>query len=128
VLYYNQKEGRKTQTNRKGKKEMPPIDITNISYHVLNDRKGRMEQIRAVGMGSPIAVVTESDNNNQQITKTLTSTGVIVIRNVENMIITMYLAEVYQAVRIFRTCYGNVRLPDDIYNKITLNNIMFPAV
>ena len=107
---------------------MPPIDITNISYHVLNDRKERMEQIKAVGMGAPIAVVTESDNNNRQITKTLTSTGVVVIRNVENMIITMYLAEVYQAVRIFKTCYGDVRLPDDIYNKITLNNIMFPTV
>ena len=91
MLYYNQKEGRKTQTNEKGKKEMPPIDITNISYHVLNDRKGRMEQIKAVGMGVPVAVTEQIDNKGRKATQTLTSTGVIVIRNAENMIITMYL-------------------------------------
>ena len=107
---------------------MPPIDITNISYHVLNDRKGRIEQIKAVGMGTPVAVVEQIDKQGRKATQTLTSTGVIVIRNMENMIITMYLAEVNQAARIFKANYGNVRLPNYIYNKIVLNNIMFPAV
>ena len=107
---------------------MPPIDITNISYHVLNDRKGRMEQIKAVGMGVPVAVVDQTDTKGRKATQTLTSTGVIVIRNAENMIITMYLAEVGQAAKIFRANYGNVRLPAYIYDKIILNNIMFPAV
>jgi hypothetical protein len=127
VLQYNQKEGRKTRTNQKGKKKMPPIDITNISAHAFNDRKERIAQIQAVGMGTPIAVIKEIDAQGRSVSKTLTSTGVIVIRNNENMIITLYLAEIHQAVKIFRENYGKVRLPEDIYNKILLNNIMFPA-
>ena len=106
---------------------MPPIDITNISAHSFNDRKERIAQIHAVGMGTPIAVIKEIDTQGRTVSKTLTSTGVIVIRNNENMIITLYLAEIHQAVKIFRENYGKVRLPEDIYNKILLNNIMFPA-
>lgn len=107
---------------------MPPIDITNISYHVLNNRKERIEQIKAVGMGIPVAIIDQIDAKGRKATQTLTSTGVIVIRNAENMIITMYLAEVNQAARIFKANYGNVKLPAYIYDKIVLNNIMFPAV
>jgi hypothetical protein len=55
VIQYNQKEGRKTQTNRKGKKKMPPIDINNLSYHVRMDRKERLVQIKSIGIGAPIA-------------------------------------------------------------------------
>lgn len=102
---------------------MPPIDTTNVSFHFLNDRKYRLHQIEAVGWGVPIASQRSGD-----AIETLTSTGVMVIRSFENTIITAYFAEIDQAIAIFRKTYGKVRLPQDIYDIIIRNNIMFPAV
>lgn len=105
---------------------MPPIDLTNMSCHITVDRKARLSQIQAIGWGSPIASV-EIYREGRIAYKTLTSTGIIIIRSSDNMIITAYIAEVHQAISLFRSCYGRVRLPQDIYDKITLNNIMFPT-
>ena len=105
---------------------MPPIDINNLSYHVRADRKERLAQIKSIGIGFSIAE-KEEDKNGRKVIKTLTSTGIIVIRAAENnMIITMYLAEFDQAEKFFRKQYG-LKLPKDIGDKIKLNNIMFPA-
>ena len=105
---------------------MPPIDINNLSYHVRADRKERLAQIKSVGIGFSIAE-KEEIKNGRKVMKTLTSTGIMVIRAVENnMIITMYLADFDQAEKFFRKQYG-LKLPHDIGDKIKLNNIMFPA-
>lgn len=106
---------------------MPPIDINNLSCHVRMDRKERLVQIKSIGIGAPIANKEET-RDGKKVMKTLTSTGIIVIRSVEsNMIITMYLAEFDQAEKFFRKQYG-LKLPQDIGDKIKLNNIMFPAI
>ena len=105
---------------------MPPIDINNLSYHVRMDRKERLVQIKSIGIGAPIAN-KEEIKNGRKVMKTLTSTGIMVVRAVENnMIITMYLAEFDQAEKFFRKQYG-LKLPKEIGDKIKLNNIMFPA-
>lgn len=105
---------------------MPPIDINNLSYHVRMDRKERLVQIKSIGIGAPIAN-KEEIKDGKKVMKTLTSTGIMVIRAVENnMIITMYLAGFDQAEKFFRKQYG-LKLPQDIGEKIKLNNIMFPA-
>ena len=105
---------------------MPPIDINNLSYHVRMDRKERLAQIKSIGIGFSIAE-REEIKDGRKVIKTLTSTGIIVIRAAENnMIITMYLAEFDQAEKFFRKQYG-LKLPKDIGDKIKLNNIMFPA-
>lgn len=105
---------------------MPIIDFTNISYHASVERKYRMEQAKAIGWGAPLATI-ETANEYGPVYKTLTTTGIIIVRAKDsNMIITLYVAEVGQAVHIFKTVYG-MPLPRDIYEKVKLNNIMFPA-
>ncbi len=105
---------------------MPIIDFTNISYHASVERKNRMEQAKAIGWGAPLATIETTDERGT-VYKTLTTTGIIIVRSKDNnMIITLYVAEVNQAVYIFKTAYG-MPLPRDIYEKVKMNNIMFPA-
>ena len=106
---------------------MPPIDLTNMSYHAQEGRKNRLTFIEALGIGVPVATVEKKDEQGRKYYKTLTSTGVMVIRNTDNMIITLYLAEISQAIKVFRESYGRVRMPEELYNKIMMNGIMFPA-
>jgi len=106
---------------------MPPIDLTNMSYHAQEERKNRLTFIEALGIGVPVATVEKKDEQGRKYYKTLTSTGVMVIRNADNMIITLYLAGIGQAIKVFRESYGGVRMPEELYNKIMMNGIMFPA-
>ena len=106
---------------------MPPIDLTNMSYHAQEERKNRLTFIKALGIGVPVATVEKKDEQGRKYYKTLTSTGVMVIRNTDNMIITLYLAGINQAIQVFRESYGRVRMPEELYNKILMNEIMFPA-
>lgn len=107
---------------------MPPIDLTNISFHVYESRTDRLTVIKAIGVGEPVATITELDRKGNNCYKTLTSTGVIVIRDCHNMIITLYLARIGQAIKIYKSNFNTARLPDDVYYNIRTNETTYPAL
>jgi hypothetical protein len=109
---------------------MPPIDMTNLSYHVIEERKKRLEIVDNIGVGTPVATIEVFDQRDGRVYKTLTSTGVVVIRSkITNMVITLYLATIGQAFYIYRTSYGaTARLPHNLYNTVMYNNAKYPRL
>jgi len=107
---------------------MPPIDLTNISFHVYESRTDRLSAIRSLGIGEPVATIVQLDRKGNNCYKTLTSTGVIVIRDCHNMIITLYLARIGQAVKIYKSNFNTTQLPDNVYCAIRSNETTYPAL
>lgn len=101
---------------------MPPIDLSNISAHALNDRKIRIQFIeKTIGIGSPCLIC--QDPNNKGCVQTLTSTGVLIVRNkTTNMIITMFIATATQAVDVCFRATGHKVLPSDLWDMVNYNN------
>ena len=101
---------------------MPPIDFTNMSYHATEERKDRfatIEQLTGWGHSCAIAV----GHIDKTTTETLTSTGVVIVRNQDNMIITAYIARVGQAKRIWeQATHGKVNFPRKLWNRVQYNN------
>lgn len=96
-----------------------PIDYTNISYHVLHDRKSRYSVIEnTIGFGSPVCTFKDETDKTY---KTLTSTGVIVIRNFMNMIVTLYIARPAQASKLYVKA-TNEKLPRKLDLMVHYNN------
>ena len=124
VLYYNQKGKRKSK--EKEKKKMPPIDLTLASAHVYTDRKERLNAVYAIGVGFPAAIFEEYKDG-QKVVVTLTSTGLVVIRSTDNMIITLYIPSVSKAKRFYRIANGKeARVPQKLIDNVIMNNVMFP--
>lgn len=96
-----------------------PIDFTNISYHVLHDRQSRYNVIeRTIGFGSPVCTFKDETDKTY---KTLTSTGVIIIRNFMNMIITLYIARPMQAKKLYVKA-TNEKMPKKLDLMVQYNN------
>lgn len=99
---------------------MREIDLTNMSAHVIIDRKTRIEIIeKTVGWGTPI--VEASDKKGRDATATLTSTGVLIVRGADNMIITAFIATVRQAQAVWNRA-GAGKMPTWLWNMINYNN------
>lgn len=97
------------------------IDLTRMSAHVIIDRKTRIDLIeKTIGWGTE--VVTAPDKKEKDATATLTSTGVIIIRSLDGMIITTWIASVPQAVSVWIRAKGNNRLPKWLWNVVNYNN------
>lgn len=100
---------------------MPPIDLTLMSSHGINERKNRFEVIEnTIGWGRPkVTAVSHLDPTTYE---TLTSTGVIVVRSQENLIITAYVARVSQALAVWHNAKGAMPMPKWLWNVINYNN------
>ena len=97
------------------------LDTTCMSAHVINDRKARIANIEnSIGWGTPL--VTAPDKKGRDATATLTSTGVIIIRSFEGMIISAWIASVPQAQAVWGRATGNIRLPHWLWNVVNYNN------
>ena len=97
------------------------FDTTNMSAHAIIDRKIRIELIEnTVGWGHKI--VTVPDNKNSGAFATLTSTGVMVITADDGFIITAWVANVRQAVAVWKRAKGNMPLPSWLWRMINYNN------
>jgi len=100
---------------------MKELDLTNVSAHVILDRKTRIDIIeKTVGFGKPF--VEAEDLKGRDATATLTTTGVIVIRDLNNMIITAWIASVPQAISVYRRATGKKNLPANLWNMVNYNN------
>jgi hypothetical protein len=105
----------------KGDKTMTPIDLTRMSAHLIIDRKDRIAVIeKTVGWGKPVAEIKNIKNTNTTIT--LTDTGVIVVRDNENMILTAWVASISRAIAIYRTAYGQKKMPESLWLTLNYNN------
>jgi len=97
------------------------VDTTCMSAHAIIDRADRIRNIEnSVGWGTEI--VTAPDKKNRDATATLTSTGVIIIRSLDGMIITAWVASVRQAVAVWGRAKGNATLPRQLWNVVNYNN------
>ena len=99
----------------------PIIDLTNMSAHVIIDRADRIGIIeKTVGWGEPL--VQAPDLKGRDATAILTTTGVIIIRSLDNMIITAWIASVPQAISVWRRATGEKNLPNAVWNIVNYNN------
>ena len=97
------------------------IDFTKMSAHVIVDREARINMIeRTIGWGTEI--ITAPDKKGRDATATLTSTGVIIIRSFDGMIITAWVASVPQALAVWIRGTGNNHLPSWLWNVVNYNN------
>ena len=97
------------------------IDLTRMSAHVIIDRKARINLIeRTIGWGTEI--ITAPDKKERDATATLTSTGVIIIRSFDGVIITAWVASVRQALAVWIRGTGSNHIPSWLWNVINYNN------
>ena len=97
------------------------IDTTNLSAHVIVDRKMRIDLIEnTIGWGDTIATIP--DKHNTGTFATLTSTGVMIISTEEGFILTAWVANVKQAVAIWKTANGEKPMPRWLWKMIHYNN------
>lgn len=95
---------------------------TNMTEHARKDRQSRLEYIiDTVGVGKVAVRYQDIDEKNRIVIFELTTTGVIIVRNAENMVVTAYIAEMRQAVRVWRCQHGDKKMPAPLYKKITQN-------
>lgn len=95
---------------------------TNMTGHAFNDRMARFEYIiDTVGIGKVTARYQDVDEYNRVVIFELTTTGVIIVRNKDNMVVTAYIAEMRQAIRVWRSTNGNKKMPAPLYTKINQN-------
>lgn len=100
---------------------MTPIDLTKMSSHFINDRKGRINLIeKTIGWGEPIVEV--EDHKGRDATTILTTSGVLVVRDLDNMIITAWIASERQAMAVYRKATGKREMPKDLFWTVQYNN------
>lgn len=91
-----------------------------LTKHMEQDRLDRYARIATeVGFGRTVMTIREEDRREwrEAVTLYLTSTGVMIIRNQQEEIITMYCPTVGQVKRHFRI----ERLPQFLFNVISDN-------
>lgn len=97
------------------------IDLTMMSAHVIVDRAERIHHIEnSIGWGTIVAEAP--DRKEQNATAILTSTGVLVIRAMDGTIITAWVANVKQAVAVWKTAKNGKSIPHWLWNVINYNN------
>lgn len=100
---------------------MKELDLTKMSAHAIIDRATRFAAIEnSVGWGKPLVEAT--DKKGQDATATLTDTGVLIVRDFDNMIITAYVATVRQAQAVWNRATNGARMPRQLWNVINYNN------
>lgn len=100
---------------------MRQLDLTRMTAHAIVDREMRFKVIEnTVGWGNP--VVETPDRDGKDATATLTDTGVMIIRDMENTIITAWVANVRQAQAVWGRATGNSRMPCKLWNMVNYNN------
>ena len=101
--------------------------MSKRSYHFRYERRDRYEYIKATcGVGEPVvSEIYKSPTSKIPSYNTLTSTGVIIVRNVETKkIVTMFIATKAQAIAIYHETTNGQRLPDWLWEKVLNNQIL----
>lgn len=97
------------------------IDTSYMSAHAIVDRKFRIDLIEnTIGWGHK--VVTVPDKKDEGKYATLTSTGVMIITAEDGFIITTWVANVIQAVAVWKTAKNGKPMPKWLWNIVNYNN------
>ena len=90
--------------------------MCGMTYHASVEREARIHYIiDTIGVGEPVVkFYRESDKRYT----TLTSTGVIIITGNNNIIITMYIGTIDEAIWTYRNATKKRNLPDGLYKKV----------
>lgn len=97
---------------------------SNLTAHARFDRADRFEYIiDTIGFGEPVTRLSEIDpRNGKPVVYELTSTGVIIVRDRKNVVITAYIAGIEQATRVWRSSSASKNMPSYLYRKIKQND------
>lgn len=95
-----------------------------MTKHATVDRLSRLEYIiDTIGIGETVCTAKQIDSLNRIGYSSLTSTGVIVITSENHKLVTAYIAEMNQAIKVWRDAKGNgIKLPQYLFNKIKNND------
>lgn len=95
---------------------------SNMTFHAQVERRARLDYIiDTVGIGEVIAEIR--DERDPRIAyQRLTSTGVVVIVGADKRtIVTAFIANIDQAILIYKNAKNVSRLPDGLYRRIKGN-------
>lgn len=94
--------------------------LFKLSEHASREREERLLYIAMnVGLGEQVVCRVASQKSNRQ--EALTDSGVILILNNEDKVITAYIATIDKATAIWRTAHGNSRMIESLYTRIISN-------
>ena len=97
------------------------IDLTRMSAHVKIDRADRVRYIEnTVGWGT--IVVEAPDKNKENVHRALTSTGVMIVKAEDGLMITTWIADVGQAKDVWKKAKGDKPMPKWLWNVVNYNN------
>lgn len=98
-----------------------PVDTTRMSAHMILDNGHRIRHIEnSVGWGT--IIVETPDPAHEGTMKALTSTGVIIVTGDDGIMVTAWIANVKQAVWVWKHAKGDKPLPNWLWNKVNYNN------
>lgn len=94
--------------------------LFKLSEHASREREERLSYILMnVGIGEQIVCRVMGQRVDRQ--EVLTDSGVILILNNENKVITAYIATINKATAIWRAAYGNRHMTERLYTQIISN-------
>lgn len=97
------------------------IKILYKSNHVVVDRAARIAIIeKCCGWGKQI--VSAPDKMGKDVNAILTTTGVIIIKSFDGMMITAWIASVPQAIAVWKRAKGNTPFPSWLWSRVNYNN------
>lgn len=82
---------------------------SNLTTHATRDRLARLNYIiDTVGVGKVMCegIFDDPRPNYPQTTRQLTSTGVIIIKNSKNQVVTAFIATMSQAIQVWEKAHG----------------------
>lgn len=97
-----------------------------ISHHIAFDRMDRAIAIlERVGLGEEMLTVNWVDSTGRPCLRTLTTTGIILCKNVQTLTVTTMFVATAQQVR---QMYGTSYCPSFIYGVVKKNQVRFKDI
>ena len=92
--------------------------MCGMTYHARIEREARINYIiDTVGIGEPVVKVQRPKDKRYM---TLTNTGVIIITGNDNVLITMYIGTIDEALMTYRNATKMHNMPDGLLKKSRL--------
>lgn len=97
-----------------------------LSPHASQERIERLMYLNLhIGIGNEVCSMRGLVPDRREV---LTDTGVMLILSDEDVVITAYLATMRQAMRVWRSNYDNMRMPNRLYRKVIENRKAYENV
>ena len=99
---------------------------TNMTYHSRYERYDRLTYIlEKIGdFGETVAVAEQYDEVCERwAVLHLTSTGILIVKALDGKVITAYIPRTGKAISVYKTCFGDKRMPNALYKRICWNQM-----